>query len=36
MKNRIKKFVNRFNKKWGWYFNPTCKQGKEIQNAKWQ
>ena len=35
MKNKLKEFVDRFNKRWGWFLCPTSKQGKEIQNSKW-
>ena len=36
MKNSFQKFINWFNRTFGWFFNPADKQGKEERNAKYQ
>ena len=33
MKNKYKLFQIWFNKKFGWFLNPSTKQGKEKQNS---
>lgn len=33
---RVNNFEDRFNEKWGWFFNPSDKQGKEIQNSQYK
>ena len=32
----INKFESWFNKKWGWFFCPSTKLGKEKQNARYK
>jgi len=36
MKNKFKLFTNWFNTKFGWFFNPSSKQGKEERNSKYK